>query len=59
MFGALGSISGEFLYGHVEWFKTKSVITPLIKDMPPRASPICLYREAMHLQHFPPTRYSL
>ena len=25
--------------------------------MPPRVSPICLYREAMRLQCFPPTRY--
>ena len=28
-----------------------------IKVMPPGVFPICLYREAMHLQWFTPTRY--
>ena len=53
----------KFLYVHAEWTKTRILygwnfdFHFQIGDMPPRVFPICLYREAMRLQCFPPTRY--
>ena len=52
------------LYERAEWVKTRDLILgnlihalELIEVTALWSIPICLYREAMHLQCFPPTRY--
>ena len=63
MFTALGSTSHKTLDLHAEWAKTSNLtegnfdLCFQIGDMPPRVFPIRLYREAIRLQCFPPTRY--
>ena len=53
----------RFLYGHTEWVETRDLTLGnfdshlRIKDTALWSFPICLYREAMHLQCFPPMRY--
>ena len=63
MFGPYGSISFQaiILYGHAKWVKTRTfrffIHAFKLKIHPLECFPICLYREAIHLQCFPPTCY--
>ena len=59
--GALGNAWGHNFYigmqNSIRWWSWIFDSCLSIEDVPPRVFPICLYREAMHLQCFTPTRY--
>ena len=55
----LGALGETILYGHAEWIKTRNLMV-LIHASELKlwhVSNACLYRDAIHLQCFPPTHY--
>ena len=59
--GALGDIIFIFLYWRAEWIKTKNLMAGIDSCLWIKVTALwsfpCLYREAIRLQCFPPTRY--